>query len=294
MQQCHIYNCKEFANNLQKLKYLPPWRIIKIVLSITLQLGKISKNILEQINKDLANHLPCNQWKNASCIMEWFKNINEKNKCAFIQLNINEFYPSIAEDILENVIIFAKTLISTTNLDLRNVKHCRRSLLFSKEEVWKKKSTASCFVITMGSYDGTEMCELVGAYILSHPETIINKNKMGLYRDDGLLFLRGANGQKTNKTRKNIVEISKNIGFQIDIVTNLKVVNFLDATFNLTNRTFRRYKKPNDKLLYIQISSNHLLQIIKQRPIVINERLNHNYQMKQYSTPQIKLNMKTL
>ena len=99
----------------------------------------------------------------------------------------------------------------------------------------------------MGSYDGAEICELIGVYILSHLETIINKNKMRLYRVDGLLILRGANGQKTNKTRKNIIEIFKNIGFKIDIVTNLKEVNFLDDTSNLTNGTFSPYKKPNEK-----------------------------------------------
>ena len=61
-------------------------------------------------------------------------------------------------------------------------------LLFSKEEVWKKKSTTSCFDVTMGSYDGAEICELIGVYILSHLETIINKNKMRLYRGDGLFY----------------------------------------------------------------------------------------------------------
>ena len=93
---------------------------------------KIIKNILDQIHKDLANHLAHNQWKNTSCVIEWFKNINEKNKCAFIQLDINEFYPSITEDILANVITFAKTFFSRTDPDLRIIKHCRRSLLFSK------------------------------------------------------------------------------------------------------------------------------------------------------------------
>ena len=95
------------------------------------ELGKRSKNILEQINKDLAH----NQWKNTSCVIEWFKNINEKNKCAFIQLDIEEFFLSVTEDILENTIIFAKTFISITDPYPRIVKHCRRSLLFSKEEV---------------------------------------------------------------------------------------------------------------------------------------------------------------
>ena len=208
--------------------------------------------------------------------IECCKNINEKNKCAFIQLDIKEFYPSVTEDILENAITFAKTFISVTDPDLRIIKHCRRSLLFSKEEVWKIKSTRSCFDGTMGSYDGVEICELVGVNILSHLETILNKNEMGFYHSDGLIILRGVNGQKTDKTSKNIVELFKNIGFKIDIVTNLKEVTFLDVTFNLTNGTFRPHKKPNDKLLYIHTSSNHPPQILKQLPNAINERLSHN------------------
>ena len=123
---------------------------------------------------------------------------------------------------MENAITFAKTLISITDPDLKIIKRCKRSLLFSKGEVWKKKSTASYFDVTMGSYDGAEICELVDVYILSHLGTIINKKKMVLYRNDGLITLRGANGQKTDKTRKNIKDIFKNIGFKSDIMANLK------------------------------------------------------------------------
>ena len=111
----------------------------------------------------------------------------------------------------------------------------------------------------------------MGSYV-----NLINKNEIGIYPDDELLILRGSNGQKTDKTRKNIIEIFKNIGFKIDIVTNLTDVNFLHVIFNLTNGTFRHYKKPNDKLLYIHISSNNPPQIFKQLPWVMNERLSHN------------------
>ena len=71
----------------------------------------------------------------------------------------------------------------------------------------EEKVHKSYFDVTVGSYDGAEICELADFYILPHLETIINKNDMGLYRDDGLLILRGTNGQKTDKTRKSIIEI---------------------------------------------------------------------------------------
>ena len=76
--------------------------------------------------------------------------------------------------------------------------------------------------------------------------------------------------------RKNIIKIFKDTGFAIDIETNLKIVDFLDITFNLNNGTYRPYKKPNDLLSYINKSSNHPPQIINQLPKTINQRLFRN------------------
>ena len=76
--------------------------------------------------------------------------------------------------------------------------------------------------------------------------------------------------------RKTIIKIFKDIGFSIDIQTNLKEVDFLDVTLNRQNGTYCPYKKANDKLLYIHSSSNHPPQIIKQLPNSISERLSKN------------------
>ena len=54
-----------------------------------------------------------------------------------------------------------------------------------------------------------------------------------------------------DKKRKTIIKISKDIGFSIDIQTNLKTVDFLEVTLDLQNGTYCPYKKPNNKLLYI-------------------------------------------
>lgn len=55
----------------------------------------------------------------------------------------------------------------------------------------------------------------------------------------------------------------KGIGFMIDIKMNLKIVDFLDLTFNLINGIYKPYKKPNDTFLYINRDLNHLLHILK-------------------------------
>ena len=99
---------------------------------------------------------------------------------------------------------------------------------------------------------------------------------MGLYRGDGLFILRKINKQQTDKIRKKIISILKSINFKIEIVTNLTEVDFLDVTFNLENNTYRPYKKPNDKLIYTDVSSNHPPQNKKQLTKIISDRLSTN------------------
>ena len=84
-----------------------------------------------------------------------------------------------------------------------------------------------------------------------------------------------------NRVRKNVIKTFKKNGFKIEIQTHLKIVYFLDVTFNLANGTYRPYKKANDSLLYINTSSNHPPQVNKQLPTSINERLSKNSSSKE-------------
>ena len=85
----------------------------------------------------------------------------------------------------------------------------------------------------MGSSDCAELCELIGIYIQSLVTNILSKENTGLYRDDGLFILRKINKQQTDRARKKIISIFKNINFKIEIVTNLTEVDFLDVTLTL-------------------------------------------------------------
>ena len=192
-----------------------------------------------------------------------------------------EYYPSISENILDMAIGFTQEYIFTEK-DLRIIKHCRKSLLYVNNEPWKKKNTESCFNVTMGSYDGTEICELVGIYIQSKLAKLIDKKNLGLYRDDRLILLKNTKGREVDQIRKKVIKIFKDVGFKIEIKTNFKIVDFLDVTLNLSNRTYSPYKKSNDQLLYVHTSSNHPPQIINMLPKSINERLSKNF-----SNPEI-------
>ena len=57
--------------------------------------------------------------------------------------------------------------------------------------------------------------------------------KVSRFHDDGLIILRNCDGPTTDRIRKGIIRIFKQIGFKIEIKTNLKEVDFLDVTFDL-------------------------------------------------------------
>ena len=206
-----------------------------------------------------------NQWRNKDSVVNWFNTIENKSQCFFIQLEIVESYPSILENILGTAINFAKQHTDIFDKNLRIIKHCRKSLLYNNHEPWKKKSTDSCFDVTMGSYDCAKICELVVIYLLSLLVNIIDKNNSDLYRDDdGLILLHHVNRQKMDRVRKNVIKIFKEVGFKIKIQTHLKMVIFLDVTFNLVNGNIEtRYFKLPFIRMYSKVTQNKIGKLCK-------------------------------
>ena len=70
------------------------------------------------------------------------------------------------------------------------------------------------FDVTMGSFDGAEICEIVGLYLLNKLSLLLHKKNVGLYRDDSLAVVDNANGPKLDKLRKKIIPSLKPKGFQ--------------------------------------------------------------------------------
>ena len=58
----------------------------------------------------------------------------------------------------------------------------------------------------------------------------------------------------------------------ITIQCNLKIFNYLDVTFNLTNATYRPFCKTSNEITYIHKKSNHPPSILRQIPLSIESR----------------------
>ena len=142
------------------------------------------------------------------------------------------------------------------------------------------------FDVTMGLYDGAELCELVGLFVLNKLSNIFEKNLVGLYRDDGLAVLRNCTARTADRIKKSVENIFKSYGLKITAEAGLHQVEFLDITINFRKEKFWPYRKPNDSLLYINAESNHLGSIIKHLPKMIETRVsNISFNSEEFEKP---------
>ena len=70
------------------------------------------------------------------------------------------------------------------------------------EKSWIKKDSNSLFDVTRGSFDGAEVCELIGLFILNHLDSKFEKENIGLYKDAGLAIMKNKSAHLADKTRK--------------------------------------------------------------------------------------------
>ena len=138
------------------------------------KIGKISKQILANINKTIRTQTQAKQWTNNTLqVIDWFKNLENKNNMRFIKFDVVEFYPSITESLLNKAIEFGKQYIEITSYEQKIISNAAKSVLANDDKIWVKKRTDSSplFDITMGGYHGAEVCELVGLYNIHAPKT---------------------------------------------------------------------------------------------------------------------------
>ena len=116
--------------------------------------------------------------------------------------DIKDFYTSFTQDLLNKGLNFASEYICISRCDIDVINHARKLLLFDGFHTWIRKQ--GLFDVSMGAYDGAEVCEIVVIYMLNLLPKKYNKNNFGLCSDDGLAVLRNKSGVQTEQVKKNI------------------------------------------------------------------------------------------
>ena len=86
--------------------------------------------------------------------------------------------------------------------------HARKSLLYCNDEPWVKKGKSN-FDVSLGAYDGEEVCQLVDIFLLSLLRKHISKNDIELYRDDSPAILKNNSGSEAEKLKKKFQKLLK-------------------------------------------------------------------------------------
>lgn len=147
----------------------------------------ISHKILKETCELLRVATQASQWKSTTECISWFRNILNKNRKVFIKYDIKDFYLSITENILLDALMFAKSFVCLNPDHIALILHCRKSVLFHGGEAWINKSDTGNFDVLEGSFDRTEVAELIGIFILNKINKIVHIDDHGLYRDNGLI-----------------------------------------------------------------------------------------------------------
>ena len=122
-----------------------------------------------------------------------------------------------------------------------------------------KKDANPLFDVTMGSFDGTEVCKLVGLYLLSKIKPLLHSSNVCFHRGDGLAIVHKANDPKVDRLRKDIINLFKDEGLSITIDTNLIETDFLGVSFNLNTGKYFSFNTHRiiHLFIYIQNPTTH-------------------------------------
>ena len=113
------------------------------------------------------------------------------------------------------------------------IMHSSKILFVQNSELWMKKDGNEDFDVSMGCFDGADICDLVGSFIPNQLGSVIDKHDKGLHRDDSLGIFCEISKPMIERKKKVIVKTFKQCRLAIIIECNLKTGNFLDITFEL-------------------------------------------------------------
>ena len=88
--------------------------------------------MLDRINKKIISAININQWKNTKSVIEWFRNIENKQHYRFIYFDIIDFYPSISQNLLIKAINFTSNFDNITNKEKDIIMFAKISFIIHK------------------------------------------------------------------------------------------------------------------------------------------------------------------
>ena len=247
---------------------------VRLINPSKTDMGKVSRRKLQVINKIIREQTGLNQWQSTQQALRWFNGLSNKHKLKFFTFDVDTFYPSITLQLLKRAITWARQFCPISDLDEEIFMHCRRTFLFHDGKAWVKKENSD-FDVPIGSFDGAEICEITGLYILNKlisSNIGMTKENTGLYRDDGLVAT-SMTPQQAEKMFKKIHAVFKSEDLTVKIEGLAKSIEYLDVKMHLDTGEYEPFRKEETLPKYVNRDSNHPPAIIRNLPEMIEKRV---------------------
>ena len=88
-----------------------------------------------------------------------------------------------------------------------------------------------------------------------------------------MAVFKNMKARSADKAQRVFCKILGDLGLKINVQRNMKIVNFLDVTLNLSTGKYYPFRKPDNNPLYINAKSNHPPSIVRQIPASISTRV---------------------
>ena len=118
-------------------------------------------------------------------VISWFENRDKTRPASFLNFDVESFYSSISLELVHRALSWSRLKTTVSNIESDIIIESCKSLLFTQDGIWMK-TDSGLHDITMGSFSGAEICEMIGLYMLSRLRRE-NINAI-IYRDDGAVM----------------------------------------------------------------------------------------------------------
>ena len=137
------------------------------------------------MNFNLRSITKLNQLQSTKDAISWLKSLKYKNRRHFLSYDSISFYPNITKSILKKAFFWARSMMKITEADENLIFLARKSFLFINGQPWVKNQDSN-FDVTQGAFDGAEVAEFIGIFILHKLSSIMNIADFASYHDDGI------------------------------------------------------------------------------------------------------------
>ena len=234
-------------------------------------IGRISKNLLDNINQNLKVKTKLNLIKSSKEAIDWFNGIQNKNSYTFFKMDLEAYYPSISETLLLEAVTWARKFTQITDKELQIILHSRKSFMFFNKDPWTKVKNPD-FDCGIGSLDSCEVSELVGFFLLDRLKAFVKKENQILFRDYWLGVVK-LTGPQVNRLIRKLIGFFDGYGLKITVQANVRRTDYLDILFDLESGLHRPFRKDDNVPCYINVQSNHPPHITRNLPEMISKRV---------------------